>query len=136
MLADAFAAHDWSDWYIALYSAALDETGDMAKAIQVANYGASIAPEEPEASVQESKVPARIGLVLLSEGGYTGEKLDKLRRRMCFHEGKRVKCPRGQCRSRPEDIHTVDSMHKHILDSAKGGLTTEKLTALGSTYNI
>lgn len=37
LVADALAAHDYDDWYVALLSAAIDETQDVGRAIEVAN---------------------------------------------------------------------------------------------------
>lgn len=44
MLADALEEHDWSDWYMALLAVALDQTGNLPDAIDLANHVAELHP--------------------------------------------------------------------------------------------
>ncbi len=78
----------------------------------------------------ETKESLRAPLSLLMEAGFSGEKKDRLGRRNCYADGKRVKCA-GPTQPAPVAKHTVDSMHAHIEAARKEGLTPEKVAAIG-----
>ncbi len=82
-----------------------------------------------------SDSPAKHAERWTSFAGEYKEGRDKLGRRYCTEGGKRVKChgaPMGAQTVKPKKTveHTVDSLHAHIEQARKEGLTPEKLTAI------
>lgn len=49
ILTDALKVHDYDDWYVALLHSALEETGDPARAVEVADAAFAQQPSDPSA---------------------------------------------------------------------------------------
>jgi hypothetical protein len=61
-IADALQDHAYSDWYIALLTAAIEETGDVAEAIDVANAAWEEVGEDPDNAPQEDDLWESLGI--------------------------------------------------------------------------
>src|SRR5206468_7431478 len=61
-IAEALQEHGYSDWYIALLTAAIEETGDVAEAIDVANSAWEEVGEDPENAPQGDDLWESLGI--------------------------------------------------------------------------